>query len=457
MSRTRRQSGPSHLLVLLGIVILLALAAFTYRQVLSITSLFFSMFNENTVLLCISLYLIFFLCLVVLRYLAMIGYSFMEHLAYLQGDEVKFTDNYQRDDTLPLISLIVPAYNEALVIQPALRNLLELDYPDYEIILVDDGSTDDTFELGSQVARESVRIKVRVVRKANGGKADALNTGIAMARGEFIVCMDGDTKLASDALRAMIRHFDDPRVGAVAGNVKVFNRENLLTRLQALEYVEGLAMVRRAQSFMRSVNIIPGPCGMFRKSVLRAVGSFDSNTFAEDYDLTVKILLDGWHVAYEPMAIAWVETPSHVLDLTKQRYRWTRGILQVLKKHKSSLWHPRRDGAVTTLALWFMIFEGVLWPISNVLGNLFLCYVGLNYGVVLFVFYWWLQLTLLDVIAAAYCVIIEKEQPSLIPYAVIFRIFYILVIDIGKVLAMIEEWSGSRMTWGKLQREGKLS
>lgn len=440
-----------------GVLILLALAVFSYTQVLSMSSLFFSLFSEDRVLLVIGIYLISFLCLVVLRYLGMIVYSFMEHLSYVQSSEITFTENYQRDDTLPLISLIVPAFNEARMIQPALRNLMELDYPYFEVILVDDGSTDDTFELGSIVARESMRTKIRVVRKKNGGKADALNTGIALARGEFVVCMDADTKLAPETLRAMVRHFDDPRVGAVAGNVKVYNRENLLTRVQALEYVEGLAMARRAQSFLRSVNIIPGPCGMFRKSVLRSVGGFDTDTFAEDYDLTVKILLDGWYVGYEPMAVAWVETPSHILDLTKQRYRWTRGILQTMRKHQQTLWHPRRDGVVNTLLLWYMVFEGILWPISNVLGNALFCYVGLRYGVVIFILYWWLQLTLLDLIAAAYCVILEKEQPSLIPYAIVFRLFYILVIDVAKVLATIEEWSGSRMTWGKLEREGKLS
>ncbi len=447
----------NHLFLATGVGAALLLMVFSYLQVVSMTSLLRKLFSEDTLLLMIGLYLVFFLCLLLLRYLAIIAYSFMEHLDYVQKNDVALTDNYQRDDALPLISLIVPAYNEAKVIQPALRNLLQLDYPDYEVVLVDDGSTDDTFELASAVARESVHVPIRVVRKPNGGKADALNTGIAVARGAFVLCMDGDTKLAPGTLRAMIRHFDDPRVGAVAGNVKVLNRESMLTRIQAIEYVEGLAMLRRAQSFMRSVNIIPGPCGMFQKSVIRSVGGYDSDTFAEDCDLTLKILLDGWHIAYEPMAVGWVETPSRLLDLIKQRYRWTRGILQAMKKHRDALWHPRKAGAINTFILWSMLFEGILWPISNVLGNVFFCYVGLKYGVVTFVLFWWLQLTLLDVIAAAYCVVIEKEQPLLIPYAILFRLFYIIVIDVAKVFATLEEWGGFHMTWGKLEREGKLN
>lgn len=440
-----------------GIVLMLLLTVFAYSQVISVASLFYQLFSEKTLLLAIGIYLLFFLALLVLRYLGLLFYSFMEHVDYIQEQQNFLTTNYQQDSTLPLISLIVPAYNEARVIQPALRNLLELDYPSYEVILVDDGSSDDTYELAHAVADESTRIPIRIIRKSNGGKGDALNTGIAVASGEFVLCMDGDTKLDPGTLRAMIRHFDDPRVGAVAGNVKVYNQENTLTRIQALEYVEGLAMVRRAQSLVRSVNIIPGPCGMFRKSVLRSVGAYDSDTFAEDCDLTLKILLAGWHVAYEPKAVGWVETPSRLLDLIKQRYRWTRGILQAMRKHREPLWNPRRNGVVSSIILWYMLFEGILWPISNVLGNLFFCYLGLRYGVTLFIFYWWLQLTLLDLVAAAYCVIVEKEKPSLIPYAVLFRLFYVLIIDCAKVFATIEEWRGTHMTWGKLEREGKLS
>jgi len=341
------------------------------------------------------------------------------------------------------------------VIQAAVRSLLLLDYPNFEIIVVDDGSTDDTYEKASTVAQESTAIKVRVVTKRNGGKAQALNTGMTLARGEFILNMDGDSKLSSNTLRACIKHFENPKIGAVAGNVKVINRENIWTKIQALEYVEGLAMARKAQSFIRSVNIIPGPLGMFRKSVLQQVGGYDDDTFAEDCDLTLKILMHGWHIAYEASAIAWVESPSRLLDLLKQRYRWTRGILQATTKHKSALWQPRKAG-MNCFILWYMLFEGIMWPFSTLLGNIFFVYVGLQYGLTSLLFYWWLQLTVLDVVAASYCVVVEEESPSLILYAVLFRLFYINIIDISKVFATIEEWRGHAMTWGKLEREGKL-
>jgi len=451
------RSVRSFVYIFVGIAVVLALVAFSYAQLLDLGALLKKLFGDDVVMFAIGAYLLFFLCLLIVRYLALILFSFLEHIEYLLVTDPTFTDNYQRDDTLPLISLIVPAYNEALVIQPALRNLLHLEYPHYEIIVVDDGSTDDTFSLASSVSRESTTIPVRVVTKRNGGKADALNTGLALARGEFVMCMDGDTKLSRNSLRAMIRHFDDPRVGGVAGNVRVLNRENVLTKVQALEYVEGLAMVRKAQSFVRTVNIIPGPCAMFRKSVVRGVGGYDLDTFAEDCDITLKLLVAGWHIAYEPLAVAWVETPSRLLDLLKQRYRWTRGILQATRKHRYVFKHPIKAGFLTSLTLYYMFFEAILWPISNILGNVFFAYVGLRYGVVSFIVFWWLQLTLLDIIAAAYCVIVEKEDPRLIGFAVLFRLYYMQIVDVAKVLATVEELRGTRMTWGKLEREGKLT
>ena len=433
----------------------LAAVAFNQFQLVTLTLSTFQILVQNLVLAAISVYLLFFLTVLVLRYGLMMVLSFMEHLEnQIKGRERK-EPSLQDDASLPMISLVVPAYNEGPVIEAALRSLLKLDYPNFEILVVDDGSTDDTYEKALAVARSSSVVTVRVIHKPNGGKADALNTGIVHAKGEFILNMDGDTKLSRNTLRACVRHFENPRIGAVAGNVKVLNRENLWTRVQALEYIEGLAMSRKAQSFVRLVNIIPGPLGMFRKSVLQQVHGYDSDTFAEDCDLTLKVLTRGWHVAYEPTAIAWVETPSSLLDLLKQRYRWTRGILQAMRKHRAALFRPGKAG-VNFYILWYMMFESIIWPFSTVLGSIFFAYVGLRYGVVLFIFYWWLQLTMLDLIAATYCVVVEEEDPMLIFYAVAFRLFYINIVDVSKVFATIEEWRGNAMTWGKLKREGKL-
>lgn len=414
-----------------------------------------SVLLESYVLSAVSAYLMFFLALLVLRYSVMILYSFMDHLENVYKKREEPLPLYREENSLPMITVVVPAYNEGVVIQPAIRSLLLLDYPNFEILVIDDGSTDDTYEKAMVVAREQSAIPVRVITKRNGGKAEALNTGMTLARGEFILNMDGDSKLSTNTLRVCIRHFENPRVGAVAGNVKVINRENIWTNIQALEYVEGLAMARKAQSFMRAVNIIPGPLGMFRKKVLQEVGGYDHDTFAEDCDLTLKLLVNGWHIMFEPAATALVETPSRLLDLLKQRYRWTRGILQATRKHSDALWNPRKAG-INCFIMWYMLFEGIMWPFSTVIGNIFFAYVGIKYGIVSLLFFWWLQLTMLDLVSAAYCVVIEEEDPSLIFYAIMFRLFYITIIDIAKVFATIEEWRGNTMTWGKLEREGKL-
>lgn len=441
---------------IVGLSLAIVLSAFVYVYVRDQGPGALTVLFGNVVLKAVSIYLLVFLCLLVLRYLVFMLYSFFEHYERVYGDAAQETSRREVDDSiLPLVTLVVPAYNEGPVIQQALQSLLVLDYPRYEVLVVDDGSTDDTYQKAMAVSRASLKVPVRVVTKKNGGKADALNTGMAYARGDFIVNMDGDTKLSPNTLRACVRHFDDPRVGAVAGNVKVLNRENMLTRVQALEYVEGLAMARKAQSFFRAVNIIPGPMGMFRKSVLQQVGGYDRDTFAEDCDLTLKLLMTGMHVVYEPTAVAWVETPSRWLDLLKQRYRWTRGILQAARKHRWVIWHPRKGG-VNSFILWLMLFESVLWPFSSVIGSLFFVFVGAYYGTISLLFLWWVQLTILDLVAAVYCVVVEDEDPVLIPYAIFFRIVYITIIDVAKVFATIEEWRGTSMTWGKLQREGKL-
>ena len=386
-----------------------------------------------------------FLVLLILRYVGLLWFSYLNHL--------------ERDDEepiqLPPVTILVPAYNEGACIQGSIRSLLELDYPRYEILVIDDGSRDDTYAKAAVYEGDHGRAVVRVLTKPNGGKARALNTGIAQATSDFILCMDGDSALHPATLRRAIRHFSDPAIGAVAGSVKVVNRTNLLSSLQALEYIEGLNMVRAAQGFFRLVNIIPGPIGVFRKSALEKVGGYDHDTFAEDCDLTLKLLMQGWQVQYEPGAIAYTEAPEKMLDLLKQRYRWTRGILQAISKHKRRLWDPRGGWGVT-FTLWYMIFEGILWPSMNVLANTLFVFVAARYGTALPLVLWWAQLTVLDLAAALYCVVVEEEQLRLVPYAIFYRAFFALTIDVAKLFATFEEVFKLRMDWGKLERIGRI-
>ncbi|MGH0033540.1 MAG: glycosyltransferase family 2 protein [Myxococcota bacterium] len=386
-----------------------------------------------------------FLLLLIGRYLGLLWFSYLNHL----DEDEPF------EHVLPLVSILVPCYNEGAVVQGSIRSLLELDYPRYEVLVIDDGSSDDTTEKAKVYEGEHGHASVRVLRKKNGGKSRALNYGIDNARGDFILCMDGDSALHPQTLRLAVRHMSDPRVGAVAGSVKVVNRTNLLSTLQALEYVEGLNMVRSAQGFFRLVNIIPGPIGLFRKTAIEGVGCYDHDTFAEDCDLTLKLLVSGWQVKYEPGSIAYTEAPEALLDLLKQRYRWTRGILQAIAKHKGKLVRPDR-GIGVTFTLWYMIFEGIMWPSMNVFAHVLFVFVAARYGTALPLVLWFAQLTVLDLAAALYCVAVEEERITLVPYAIFYRAFFALTIDVAKLLATIEELAGLRMEWGKLDRIGRI-
>ena len=403
-------------------------------------------FGQRSLFITLSIsMLIFFLFMLIMRYLFLLWFSFLQQIEFIRETDP--------GGSLPLVTVLVPSYNEERVIARSLESLLKQEYPNFEVLVIDDGSTDQTRACASELAGDYGTATVQVLRQPNRGKAAALNMGISVARGELVLCMDADSELAPGTIAAMVSHFTDRSVAAVAGNVKVKNRVNLWTRLQALEYIEGLNMVRQAQGFFRSVNIIPGPVGMFRRDILLSVGGYESDTFAEDADLTLKLVSFGYGIRYEPRAISYTEAPTELLDLIKQRYRWTRGILQSMKKRPEILLQPWKS-FTTFFILWYMMFEAVLWPVMNIFANVFLIGMNLAYGMVGLLVFWFLQLTILDLVAAVYCVSVEEEDLKLVPLAIIYRMFFILIIDVCKVLATVEEVLGFRMTWGKLTRTG---
>jgi poly-beta-1,6-N-acetyl-D-glucosamine synthase len=391
---------------------------------------------------------VIFLALLLFRYFSIIimGYLFI----------TKYTFE-EKNNFHPFVSIIVPVYNESKVIADSIKSLLNIDYPNFEIIIVNDGSTDNTSKVaetmvGYQKGRRS-KVKISLINKPNGGKAKALNAGIQYSQAEFVACMDGDSQLSPDSLRMGMRHFIDSQVGAVAGNVKVWNKRKMFTDLQSLEYLEGLNLARSAQALVSMVNIIPGPIGFFRRSALKDAGYYSSDTFAEDADVTLKILAKGWKINYEPNAISYTEAPVTLHQLLKQRYRWTRGILQAVRKHKRYILNPTIN-LKNTLILWAMFYEALVWPAMNILVNLFFIAAALIYGMSTLIYIWWLGIMLLDMMAAIYCIASEGEEFRLVFYAVIYRVFFILIIDVTKVMATIEEFLGVHMTWGKLDRNG---
>ncbi|MBS4034311.1 MAG: glycosyltransferase [Ignavibacterium sp.] len=428
-----------------GIVSLLLILLIVYT--LPYTILSFNSLIEYAVIVA----LVIFLFILLVRYFAILIFAYL----YLNEYTFKKNGNFS-----PFVSIIIPVFNEQKVIRQSIKSLLQQDYPNYEIIIVNDGSNDNTQQVAESLVgvhngKSSSKVKVSLINQPNSGKAKALNTGIQYSKADFVLCMDGDSQLSPDALKSAARHFSNPKIGAVAGNVKVLNRRKFFTDLQALEYIEGLNMARSAQSLIRLVNIIPGPIGVFRKKAIEDAGFYSSDTFAEDADLTVKIIAAGWKIYYEPNSISYTEAPSTLQQLLKQRYRWTRGILQSLRKHKKLLINPTINFGHTFI-LWSMFYEALVWPAMNIAANIFFISAAVIFGFTQLIFFWWAGLALLDLITALYCIAVEKEEFRLVWYAIIYRMFFILIIDICKAMSTIEEFLGIRMTWGKLERVGAV-
>ncbi|MBT8392381.1 MAG: glycosyltransferase family 2 protein [Ignavibacteriaceae bacterium] len=392
--------------------------------------------------------LVIFLFILLIRYFGILIFSYF----YMNEYTFKPTNGFK-----PFVSIIIPVFNEAKIIDRSINSLLKLDYPNYEIIIVNDGSTDNTKKVAETFVgyRNGIhnKVKVSLINKPNGGKSSALNLGINISDAEFVLCMDGDSMLTPQSLKMAVRHFVNPEIGAVAGNVKVLNRGKFFTDLQALEYLEGLNMARSAQSSIKLVNIIPGPIGLFRKKAIESAGLYSSDTFAEDADLTLRILSKGWKINYEPNSISFTEAPIKLQQLLKQRYRWTRGILQSIRKHKKLIINPTIKFS-DTFILWSMFYEALIWPPMNLAAHLFFIVAALFFGFTTLIFYWWAGLALLDIVAALYCVAAEKEEFRLIGYAIFYRMIFILIIDICKTMSTVEEFLGIKMIWGKLERSG---
>jgi poly-beta-1,6-N-acetyl-D-glucosamine synthase len=434
-----RYYRPLVVLTLAGGTITFALAAFSnlYLNRLTMTNIFVTF----------SVALLFFvLLLLIIRYAVLMWFAHLQHVERV-ADPLEVNE-------YPLVTVIVPAYNEEKVIQTAVEAALWIDYPRFEVLVVDDGSTDSTYERAIQLTG-MYGSRVRVITQPNAGKAAALNSGIANARGEFVLCIDADSRLERQTLKQAMKHFRDPSVGAVAGSVKVVNRDTLLCKLQALEYVEGLGLVRAAQGFLRRINIIPGPVGIFRKRMLEEIGGYERDTYAEDCELTLRILFKGWKINYESQAIAWTEAPESVHALFKQRYRWGRGILQSAIKHRHYLL-KLYPNTMDNLMLWFLVFESVVWPGINLFALSFFIFVAVTFGFTNIIFFWWMQLTILDVVAALFCVAVEKEDIRLVGYSVLYRLYYVPLVDAMKFFAALDELFNVEMRWAKLERFGRI-
>ncbi len=348
----------------------------------------------------------------------------------------------------PRVTVLVPAYNEAEVIEQTLIAIGDCDYPGFEILVIDDGSTDHTADLVRKLQPGIPNLRL-LVQESNRGKARALNAGIQESRGEIVVTVDADTRPEPDTIRILVAGFEKPAVAAVAGNVKVGNRTGLLTRWQAIEYINGYNLDRRAQARLGCITTIPGALGAYRKKAIEEVGMFSADTVAEDTDLTLALHQSGCLIAYADRARAHTQAPTRLTDLFRQRLRWVYGNIQAGWKHRKTC----RQASARSLRwfgmpnFWYRhIFVHLLLPISL----LFLPYLLTHYSraqMVIFLASW----MLVDLIITVASVAMDQEDRRLLWVAPLQRVVYPFFLWAVFASVLVRMFMRKRCDWYRVR------
>jgi cellulose synthase/poly-beta-1,6-N-acetylglucosamine synthase-like glycosyltransferase/spore germination protein YaaH/peptidoglycan/xylan/chitin deacetylase (PgdA/CDA1 family) len=365
--------------------------------------------------------------------------------------------------TGPMVSVLIPCFNEEKVIVASVTRILHSDWQRLEVLVLDDGSADATTAKVHEAFDGDPR--VTLLSFENGGKARALNRGLAQARGEVVVALDADTLFPPETISRLVRWFADPQVGAVAGNAVVGNRLNLVTRWQALEYVTAQNLERRALAALGAVTVVPGAVGAWRRSALEALGGYPHDTLAEDQDLTIACQRAGWRVEFDSEARAYTEAPDSVAGLLKQRFRWSFGTLQCLWKHRAALFNRKQRvlGFVALPQIWlFQIALTAVSPLVDlaIVWSLVWALYAQHYHPVEWspddtmrsVFYW-AAFIFLDLSAGALGMAMERRAPwKDLVWLPVQRFGYRQLMYYVVVKSIVTAVRGARVGWGKLER-----
>lgn len=383
--------------------------------------------------------------------LGIFRFLFLIYFAFKQKKKTK-SRLFANSSYQPFVSVIIAAYNEEKVIAKTIRSILDSNYREFEVIVVDDGSKDDT----SKVIQETFykHPKVRLIQKENGGKSSAMNLGFQKSRGEIIVTLDADTIIAQDAISLMIRHFEDHNVAAVSGNVKVGNRRNLLTTWQHVEYITGFNLERRAFDELNCITVVPGAIGAWRKKNVVESGYLSEDTLAEDTDLTITFLREEHRIVYEERAYAYTESPEDVKSLIKQRYRWSYGTLQCLWKHRKALFNAKHKtlGFIALPNIW--LFQYVLQFIAPLADILMI--IGLFGNDPLKVLGFYFVFFLMDLLASLFAFKLEKENPKPLGWLILQRFIYRQFMTYVVIKSIFSSIRGVAVGWNKLKRMGSV-
>ena len=314
--------------------------------------------------------LIFFAFYPVVSSLIWVSTSLLYFFRWERHSNQKFYDM----EAFPLVTVLVPTYCEGKIITKTIEGLLNIDYPFKEIVLIDDGSTDDTVECILPFVREE---KVRLIRKkTNEGKAMALNDALPVINGEIVFIMDADAYPDRHILRWMVPHFQSPRVAGVTGNPRVANRHTFLAKLQLVEFASIVSLLRRAQRIWGRILTMSGVVGAFRRSALIDAGLFSPEMATEDIDMTWKLQRRFHDIRFEPRALVWMQAPATLNSLFRQRIRWAKGLAQVLKRNDDLFrdWRFRRhwpvmiEAVVSIFWAYCMVILTGLWTLSYLIG-----------------------------------------------------------------------------------------
>jgi cellulose synthase/poly-beta-1,6-N-acetylglucosamine synthase-like glycosyltransferase/peptidoglycan/xylan/chitin deacetylase (PgdA/CDA1 family) len=350
----------------------------------------------------------------------------------------------------PPASIIVPAYNESAGIEAAVRSFAASDHPEFEVIVVDDGSDDATGDIVAGLGLPAVEL----LREPNRGKAAALNAGIARARYEIVVAVDADTVFEPSTLSRLLRPFAEESVGAVAGNAKVANRKGLLGRWQHIEYVMGFNLDRRLYDVLNCMPTVPGAIGAFRRSALAEAGGFSSDTLAEDTDLTIALGRAGWKAVYAEDARGYTEAPATLSGLWRQRYRWSFGTMQSVWKHRAAL--LRRDGrAIGRMGLPYLIAFQILLPLLAPLIDLFAVY-GIVFLDPVPVIGYWLAFNALLLGLAVYAFKLDGESLRPLWALPLQQVVYRQLMYLVVIQSIASALQGLRLRWQHVERSGDL-
>jgi cellulose synthase/poly-beta-1,6-N-acetylglucosamine synthase-like glycosyltransferase/peptidoglycan/xylan/chitin deacetylase (PgdA/CDA1 family) len=349
------------------------------------------------------------------------------------------------------VSVIVPAWNEREGIVGTVRSLVASTH-EVEVVVVDDASTD-----GTAGVVESLKLPgVRVVRVPKGGKSAALNTGIALSTHPILVMVDADTVVEPEAIDRLVQPFADPTVGAVAGNVKVGNRNSLVARWQHIEYVIGFNLDRRLYERFDCIPTVPGALGAFRRLAVNAAGGVTEDTLAEDTDLTIAVHRGGWRVVYVDDARSWTEAPATVGQLWRQRYRWSYGTMQALWKHRGGLRDPGRPGRFGRRGLPLLALFTVVLPLLAPLVDIFALY-GLFFLNRTETLIAWAAIMVIQMLTAVLAFRLDRESLRPLWVLPLQQIVYRQLMYLVLVHSMVTAVTGGRLHWHKLNRTGEAA